>query len=468
MSQLKNLLGDSVIYGVGNFLLRATQIFILPLILFYLTKEEFGTLDYFLNIKNILVIVFGWGILTSIFKYSDPLMQNDSAPFNGFIVILTISLITLGLFFILSFFIEEIRVYWLNILFVQIISIFGAFLTIPLAIYRQKRKPINYIALNFTHVAIFLGVSFYLVLESNENYRSILWGHVIAATVSCLIGFLGIRKYISFKFSLRQFKAMFNFGFSILINSLSFVLILGSTRFFLKMGGTFEDVGILGMAQRLSLFVGALLISPFTLAWLPFVKANAHKSNFVELVNRVFSLFLWVGLFFCLILELFIGDLFFMIDNKEYLPAINYVLPFSLSYLFQGLYFIFSAGIFLSGDTRKYTIVGLSGIAVNLALYGLFFQAISMETVTFITLISFILVTVLAYRFGNKEMQIQVFSVKNVSIAIIYVILLSLATIVRKDSGLNISILAAKIATILLLFIGHLYFEKKPALKWQS
>lgn len=461
MKQLKSLLGDSLIYGLGSFLLKATQIFILPLILLFLNKEEFGKLDYFLNIKNVLMIVFGWGILTSIFKYSSIGEQRDSNPFNGFLVILTIASISTVIVSVLSLFILSIKEYWDHYVFILIISTFWAFLTIPLGIYRQKRKPKSYIFLNSIYTIVFLGTSYLFITLTTQNYKSILWGHSLAAILSFVVGVFGIRKYVFLKFDFSQYKQMFNFGFSILLNSISFVVILASTRFFLKLNGTFEDVGILGMSQRLSLFVGALLISPFTLAWLPFVKANFEKKDFIEITNRVFTGFLWLGLLFCFTLEFLQKDLFLLIKNKEYLVSLNYVLPFSLSYFVQGLYYIFIAGVFLSGKTLHYKIIGISGPLFNLMLYALFYRILSLEVVSYITLASFIYTMILAFYFGNKNIGIELFKKRNLFILLLYITLFISLLFLPQYNTFSIIVLGIKLFVILLLFSVHFFNEKK-------
>lgn len=459
MGHLKGLLGDSFIYGIGTFLLRATQVLILPLILFYLNKEEFGTLDFFLNIKNILVIVYGWGILTSIFKFYDPESLRSSVPYNGLLVIISISLIPLFSLLLLMPFIKIPKTYIEDLLFIQIVSMFNALLTVPLGIFRQRRKPLSYVILNLVYVVSFLGISYLLIITTNQNYRSILWGHLFASVGSFMIGFIGVRRYITFRFSVNFFRSMFDFGFSILLNSLSFVLIFGLTRFFLKSTGSFEDIGVLGMAQRLSLFVGALLISPFTLAWLPFVKAAQKKEHFNLLVNRVFSGFLWVGLMLCLILELFVTDFFTVIGSFEYFESHKYVLPFSLSYFFQGLYFIFSAGIFLSGNTQQFKIIGIFGIIINLLLYTLFYRALSINTVSLITLTSFVLVMIASYLFGNRTMGIRVFSPYNISIVVVYGLLICAAQFLPESRIFDLPFLLFKACIVILLVAGHFFIE---------
>jgi O-antigen/teichoic acid export membrane protein len=258
---------------------------------------------------------------------------------------------------------------------------------------------------------------------------------------------------------------MFNFGFSILLNSLSFVVILGTTRFFLKANGTFEDVGILGMAMRLSLFVGALLISPFTLAWLPFVKTQMNKIDFHQTMNSTFRIFSWVGLLFCLALELILRDLFYIINNTEYLASLPYVLPFSIAYFMQGIYFIFAAGIFISSNNRQYRIIGIISIMVNLILYTVLRNYITIDLVAFITVFSFLTIMILAYFYGNKVLNIRVLGLNNVIIYLSYTFLLFLSRKVVINLDFSYAIFFLKIFMLILLFGSHVILEKKILIK---
>ena len=337
-------------------------------------------------------------------------------------------------------------------------------MTIPLGIFRQKRMPLTYIIINVIYTLVFLSSSYLLIIFTDLNYKSMLWGHTLAAIISFAFGMIKAYKFIEIKFSSSLYKKMFKFGFSILLNSLSFIIILASTRFFLKYNGTFEDVGILGMAMRLSLFVGALLISPFTLAWLPFVKTQIDKKDFFRTMNNAFRIFSWVGLLFCLTFELLIHDFFHLIKNTEYLSALNYVLPFTLAYFVQGLYFIFSAGIFISGNTRQYRIIGIVGPTLNIILYFIFLNHVNIQVVGIITLISFVVTTVLSYIFGNKNLKIKVFTSENLIIYIAYFVLLMIVVnlpVFRIFSSIAFLI---KILSIFTIFGVHLLWEKKLVL----
>ena len=68
ISLIKPFIKDSLIYGIGEFINRSVQLLVLPLILIFLTPNEFGKLDYFFASRNILSVLFGWGIASSLMR----------------------------------------------------------------------------------------------------------------------------------------------------------------------------------------------------------------------------------------------------------------------------------------------------------------------------------------------------------------------------------------------------------------
>lgn len=455
--ELFSFAGDSLVYGLGNILIRATQILILPLIFVYLQKEEFGRLDYFLSIKNILVIVYGWGIMTAIFRFTSA--ERDDSPFVGLVLVGLIALVSTALIFALMLVSNEFRSSLEDILYTQFISILNAVITIPLSVLRQKRQARKYIFINLLYMIIFMCTAYIFVESTSENYRSIFIGHSIAGVITMCYAFWIIRSYIDFHFNKTKFKEFFNFGFSILLNSISFVLLLATPRFFLKGVATYEEIGILGMSNKLALIIGLFITSPFVLAWLPFVKSIHSKKEFTAIVNNVFRIFLWLGLLCCLCIDLFIYDFFYLIGNREYVEASPYVLPFSIAYFLQGLYFIFSAGIFLTGNNRHYRIIGLVVPVFNIILYLVSWNYTNMFSISVITILSFLVAVALSYIYGNKELKISIFRMENIVICSSYIFMIITERLYMPNE-FSIILFVLKILFISILLVLHFISER--------
>jgi len=413
ISLIKPFIKDSLVYGIGEFINRSTQLLILPLILIYLTPSEFGKLDYFFASRNILSVLFGWGVATALMKYGMDLKKYKfgEVALNAVLVVFLLD-IGASILILLSIDIMNSLLldgdYFNEYIIIIITSSFVALRTIPLSIFRLKSKPLPFITVNAINMVLYFSIAFILLKFYKLTYFSFLWANLLSSLISMMIAFGFSNRYFSFQFNKGLIGQLIKFGLSILSTSFTFIIISNSNRIFLKLNTGFEEIGILGMATRISTIVGAFIISPFNLAWLPYVLKNQNKDYFQDVVSYLFRLLSFLGIFLSLIL-IYTGPFIFLYFNKlEYLDSFNFVPLFCLSFLFLGYYFMFSAGIFVSGNYKKYYTISFWVIIFNFGLYFILMSYLSLYVVSFITLASHILMSYMAYSFGNPYIKIKV------------------------------------------------------------
>lgn len=415
---IKPFIKDSMVYGIGEFINRSTQLLILPLILIYLTPDEFGKLDYFFASRNILSVLFGWGVATALMKYGVDLKkyQFEQVALNAVLVVLILDFLTsLLILFSIDFISGHLLDgdFFTEYFIITVTSSFVALRTIPLSIFRLKSKPLPYIFVNALNMALYLSIAFVLLKFYTLSYFSFLWANLLSSLISLMIALGFSYGFFAFQFNRSLIGELLRFGLSILATSFTFIIISNSNRIFLKLNAGFEDIGILGMATRISAIIGAFIISPFNLAWLPYVLKNHTENQFQNTVSYLFRLLSFLGIFLSFILMVVGPYIFIFFDKPAYLVSFNYVPIFCLSFLFLGYYFMFSAGIYLSGHYNKYYSISLWVIFSNLGLYFLLIPYLSLYVVSFITLASHILMSYLGYLWGNPIINIQVLHKKS-------------------------------------------------------
>ena len=410
-------------YGLGEILTRGAQILILPLIFIYIDKTQFGKLDYFLSIKNILAVLMGIGLITSITRYSIEAENNDLSELvtNSITIILVLGT-SLGL---LIYLIAQIILQRQNFIEYQealiltiSISLINALITVPQAVLRTKKKPVKYSLINLITFIGYALLSFLFLTFYQRSYSSFLYANLISLILSFTIGMFLIDERITFKINFTLVHKLLKFGFAILASSLTFTLLIYSNRFFLKLTGDFNELGILGMAARVSLGVGALFVLPFNLAWLPFINDIFKTQNFKQIIQKVYHIYMLLSIILAGSISFFSFDLFKIIHQETYVDSV-YIIPFfAFSYLFLGLYFIFAGGIYLSEKTSQYLKASIYTIIFNLILYLIFYQHYTLFSVSLITLVSHIVLFLLAFKYGNKILCIKLFD-KNLLIVLL-------------------------------------------------
>ena len=69
MEKYKNLLQNIGVFVLANFAARILNFFILPLYTFYLSTEEYGTIDLFNTMLQLLYPIFTFAIADAVLRY---------------------------------------------------------------------------------------------------------------------------------------------------------------------------------------------------------------------------------------------------------------------------------------------------------------------------------------------------------------------------------------------------------------
>jgi O-antigen/teichoic acid export membrane protein len=467
ISLVKPFIKDSLVYGIGEFINRSTQLLILPLILIYLTPKEFGVLDYFLASRNILSVLFGWGVASALMKYGIDLKKYKfgEVALNATLVVFILDFVASILILISIDRISALLLsgdYFNEYTIIIITSSFIALRSIPLSIFRLKSRPLPFIMINAINMALYLSIAFILLRFYHLTYFSFLLANLISSFISLIIAYGLSHRFFSFQFNRSLIGKLLKFGLSILATSFTYIIISNSNRIFLKLNSGFEEIGILGMATRISTIIGAFIISPFNLAWLPYVLTNHNKVNFQAVVNYLFRLLSFLGIFLSLFL-IYVGPFLFLFFNKiVYLDSFHYVPFYCLSFLALGYYYMFSAGIYLSGDYKKYYYISIWVIIFNFGMYFLLMPYLTLYLVSFITLASHILMSWLAYFWGNSFIKIKVIQKKQGHLILAaLLIILPYLNLIKNTFTLD----AEKLFVSLLFLISIFYLWKTEFFK---
>lgn len=412
---LKSIIGlakDSLVYGLAELLNRALQIVLLPLIFIYLDKESFGILDYLFALKNLLSVFLAYGLSTAIQRfhiYEKEYPREVIIPTAIAIIFLVDAVINL-LFFVWGSNLTQLLMgqeFGWELFLICFTSTLFALRSIPLGILRLRRQAVPYLISSVSYFGLYIGFTYFFISELSLDYFSFIYGGLFAVCISLCICFYFIKKDLKWKFSFSFAKEILLFGLSVLTSSMAVILITTVNRFFLKLDGSFEDLAIFGMSNRISIVVGALLVAPFNLAWLPYVQGIYQKDDFVKIVNKIIQIFTAIGVVLTLVLSLFGSDLLVFLGDTEYSDSIRYVPYFCAAFIFQGYYFIASSGLFLYNRKNKYVKISLITSISSLLLYVLLINYLSVLTVVLITMSGSVIMFALGYYYGNPFTKLK-------------------------------------------------------------
>ena len=145
---------------------------------------------------------------------------------------------------------------------------------------------------------------------------------------------------------------MIKFGFPFLPAGFAIMLVQVIDVPILEKLTDLETVGIYKANYKLGIFM-MLFVNMFQFAWQPFFLQNAKEPNAKEMFSKVLTYFTLVGSVILVLLSLFITDIAkikiagFSLIGSQYWAGLNIVPIILLAYLINGMYSVFSAGIYI-------------------------------------------------------------------------------------------------------------------------
>ncbi|WP_040516362.1 lipopolysaccharide biosynthesis protein [Gracilimonas tropica] len=471
MIQLRSLIKDISVYGVSEFLNRSVQVLFLPIIFTYLSTSEFGTLDLFLTTKNIISVIFGWGMITAVQRFGGIKTEEnyslEEVITACFLVVIAIDLL-LGVIFYFGYAIL-IETDIISFLLVLGISSFYSLRSIILGVLRLKHKAKAFLLVTLVNIIIYLLGTYILIKLTDLSYLAFLIAGLIGITFSFLLGLILIKGYIKIKVHKDLLKSIFKFGASLLSTALIVIFVASSNRYALGLfGQSLDEVGILGMSNRLSLFVGALLVAPFTLAWLPFVNENYMKDNFRDMVSTVFKAVVVVGIFLSVILIMVGYPILSYLEKDSYINSMLIAPFFCFSYIFQAGYYIFSSSFYIHEQNKLYVKSAAFVFIVNILMLSLIIPVTNYITVSVVTMITYLGQMLFAYFYSSRTFKLSsTDKIKLICYLLINGLLMS-AIIYAYEFSLNIDLIIAVTVSVLCMFIFVTYFIFRKELKQNS
>lgn len=370
--QIKRLFRHSVVYGLGDMGGRIVSFLLLPIVLRYLTPEDYGTLEIFQVIKNLCLALLPIGLASSIFRYyfkASTSSERIRIVSNAFFVLLFIAL---GVFLFGSLAREWISLSLWNTtdLSLHVMVVSGTIAleilkVVPFALLRARERSFFFAAIQILNILGSLTLNIVFLVVFKLGILAILLGNLLG---TCLvfgplfpIFFENIRPRIS----LREILILLRYGAPVAVGSITFLLINSMDRFFIKHYCSMDELGIYALGFRFVSLLTMFLVNPFNYAWLPFALSIEKNENAKDVYAAVLTYFLFIGLFMLLTISLFTAEIIRLISPVSYWGDYHFVIVLGFAYLFFGIFNNVKIGISIREKTQYFMISSLCALAVN-------------------------------------------------------------------------------------------------------
>lgn len=381
MSKLKQLAGETVLYGLGSMLPRVLNFLLVPLhTINMFSKAEYGVITKLFAYVAVVNIVYMFGMETAFFRFATKAQADVKRIFN--LTQTTVMMISGTLSIVFIVFAKDIAIalgipkhpefiVWLTVL-----MLIDALVAIPFARLRLEKKGILFAAFKIANVLLLIALNFYFLKIAYDP--SIGVGYVILANLlaNALFILLFIKVLIAWRpaWDKQISLQLFSYAYPVMLTGVAGMVNEMFSRTMLDwwlpkdfyLGQSNKDaMGVFGACYKFAVFMN-LGIQAFRYAAEPFFFSNASDKKSPALFAKVNHFFIII----CCIVLVGISinlDVFKYFVGKEFWSGLEIVPVLLLAYLFLGVYYNLSVWFKLTDKTHYGTLITLIGVVVTIA-----------------------------------------------------------------------------------------------------
>ncbi|MBN7815458.1 lipopolysaccharide biosynthesis protein [Algoriphagus pacificus] len=432
MSNLKNLAGQTAVYGLSSILGRSINFLLIIVYTAYLSKEEVGSYTSIYALIGFLNIVFTYGMETAFFRFATGKNLDPNRVYNSTQSLLLTSSLILGSFLYLG---APLLADWMDypgqaylFRWAALLLTFDAILAIPFAKLRLENKAFTFASAKILNILMNVGFNLILIVafpylikegvipDGFLGYKS-EWG-VEYILLSNLFANGLIVPWVWWKAGMFRFqldseiiKPMWSYSIPLLFMGLAgvtnelisrlFFEYLLPENYFAGLNAR-EAAGVFGANFKLAIFMN-LVIQAFKYAAEPFFFKKSSDKNSPLLYANVMHAFI----LFCTILMVaisvnlhWIGPLF--LRKPGYEEGLFIVPTLLMGYLFLGIYFNLSIWFKITDKTNYSFWITLIGAIISIFVIWIFVPIWGYFGGALSTLSCYLIMSIICFVYGQR------------------------------------------------------------------
>lgn len=414
---IKRLLGETIIYGIGAILPRVITFLLNPLYIHYIDKEAFAVFTSLYAWIAFVNIVLTFGFETAFFRFASDKENSHVGERTVFstafwfiaglagVFLLAILLFSQPLAHALDYASHPEFLRWF-----AWIAFFDAVCTLPFAWLRYHNRPVKYSIIRVTSIIIqtvLVIVLFRFVpIESAKSFGLTeqvaypFFANLVAsmATFSML---LPIVKQVQFKFDTALCKKMLTYSYPVMLAGLAFMVNENFDKIIQYYTIDKADAGAYGGCYKLAVLM-TLFVTAYRMGIEPFLfkqMKNANAKTTYAMMTEYFALFASIVALGIIANISWLKRLF--ITDESYWTAIGIVPIIVIANLCFGIYYNLSTWYKVTDRTGIGSAISWIGAGLTIILHMLFLQKYGFMVSAWVTLFVYFVMMVLSYGLGQ-------------------------------------------------------------------
>ncbi|MCR4798922.1 MAG: oligosaccharide flippase family protein [Bacteroidales bacterium] len=377
-----NLVKGTFVYAISDGINKAIPFLILPIIVRFLTPEDYGIITNFMIFVQIMSI-FAYGAAQG--SVPVKFFKLDKQNFQGYIVsLISICFVVLIFFTVLFLFLknefEEIMGVPVGYQFLTIVEVFfGVFTCINMLLWRCEEKPIKFGVFQISQTILNIFFTIWFVVYLKWAWEGKILANLIAI---CVMGIINIvilfyRGYYRFKINFKHAAAVLSFALPLIPHALALWGKTGVDKILITNLEGLSENGLYSTAITWSAIITILITSfgnaynPYLLKKLASFDKTPSEDNHIKEKKKIVKLsYMFIVGLACFVLcsyFIFYG-LIIYIYPESYHSSTRFLSWLMLGEFFRGCYLIYINFIHYTLNTK---ILGLMTFSLSIIQIGL-------------------------------------------------------------------------------------------------
>lgn len=505
MNHIKQLAGQTAIYGLSSIIGRVLSYLLVPLYTRVFLTSEYGTVNEMYAYVSLLIVVLTYGFETGFFRFSQSETDKNSVYSTSLISLISTSSLFVLFAVLFAQPVAEVLRYPDNseyVIWFALIIALDAVSAIPFARLRAQNKAKRFAVIKIINIIsnVLLNLFFILlcpymlkhsimpdfvdmVYKGKIGVGYVFISNLISSAITIILLLPDMLK-IKYKFDFVLWKKMMRYSLPLLVVGLAGIINETMDRIFLKYllpeNIALSQVGIYGACYKISIIL-TLFIQAFRFAADPFFFAKAKEKDAKQIYADVMNYFVIICLFIFLAVVLYLDVVKYFVGKDFYttptaisgggkfielfigneINGLQVVPILLLANMCLGVYYNLSIWYKLIDKTSFGAYISIFGALITTVLNVWWIPVIGYMGSAWATFICYATMMVVSFIYGQKHYHINYNLKKIFGYTVLALIIFFVSKYVYFDNpalryGFN--------TFLLLIFTGIIYYYEKAAL----
>ena len=425
---LKQFIKDSFIYTIGNILIRGVSYLLLPFYTSALSPTEYGLTDILLVFTSFACISVALEITQGVAIYyanseseTEKILYASTALWFGMAAYTIFGIVCL----IFAAPISELILRQPDkalIFSFSVISTWGYGMSyLASNQLRWERKPQKYALTGLLTSFVTIGSTIIFVLFLKYGAYGVVAGQMLGNISGSLLAIYFGKSFYAFRFDFHKLKQMLAFSIPLVPSSVGIMMMLYINRVAINSIMTLADVGIYGLAFRITSILEIIMMG-FRTALTPLIYNNYQNEETPGEIARIFRYFIAFALLIILFLSSFANEIVVLLSQPSYYAAAAIIPILAPAYVLSQMN-IFTLGWAIVKKTKHFAVINIIGAILAIILNFTLIPVIGISGAAWANLIVYMFTFLASMTLSQKYYYVP-FGWKNITGAVVVFILL--------------------------------------------